>query len=167
MNLNLASFMIKGEYYFMADLRKLIEAYLKEAKLMQLATSIDNQPWVCSVWFATDEKMNIYWFSSITRRHSNEVLKNKKVAAAIVIPQTPDDPPRGLQLEGIAELLTNKKDIDKAMSVYIDRIFSEETVKNFMKNKESPHKFYRIKPTKFVLFDVVNFPKQSRQEFIL
>ena len=150
----------------MADLRKLIEKYLKEAKLMQLATSIDNQPWVCSVWFATDEKMNIYWFSSITRRHSKEVIKNKKVAAAIVIPQTPDDPPRGLQLEGIAELLTDQKDIDKAMSVYAGRIFSRSIIEDFIKDKQKPHKFYKLRPTKFVLFDVVNFPKQSRQEFI-
>jgi len=50
---------------------------------MQLATALDNQPWVCSVWFAADKDLNIYWFSSTTRRHSGEVLKNKKVAAAI------------------------------------------------------------------------------------
>lgn len=151
----------------MADLRKLVEEYLKEAKLMQLATSIYNQPWVCSVWFAADDKLNIYWFSSTTRRHSKEVVKNKKVAAAMVIPQSPKDPPRGLQLEGTAELLTNQKDIAKAISVYADRIFSRTIIKDLIENKEKPHKFYRIKPTKFVLFDVVNFPKDSRLELIL
>lgn len=39
------------------ELKKIIEDYLKEAKLMQLATSVDGQPWVCSVWFAADEVM--------------------------------------------------------------------------------------------------------------
>lgn len=63
---------------------------------MQLATSLDNQPWVCNVWFAADTKLNIYWFSSITRRHSDEVTKNQKVAGAIVLPQSPEDPSRGL-----------------------------------------------------------------------
>lgn len=149
------------------DLRKLIEEYLKEAKLMQLATSSDNQPWVCSVWFAADSDLNIYWFSSITRRHSKELLKNKKVAGAIALPQAPDDPPRGLQFQGIAELLENERDIDKAISVYEGRIFSKEKIEELINHKEKPHKFYRIKPTKFVLFDAVNFPDNSRQELDL
>lgn len=149
------------------DLRNLIKEYLNEAKLMQLATSINNQPWVCSVWFAADENLNIYYFSSTTRRHSEEVLKNPKVAAAIVLPHTPNDTARGLQLEGTVEVLIKEEDIDKAISVYKDRIFPKHTIDEFMDNKEKPHKFYKIKPTQFVLFDVVNFPDNSRQEYNL
>lgn len=149
------------------DLKKLIQDYLKEARLMQLATAIDNQPWVCSVWFAADKDLNIYWFSSTIRRHSSEVVKNQKVAAAIVLPQTPEDPPRGLQLQGTAELLTDQKDIDKAISVYAGRVFPKEKIFEFMKSKTHPHRFYRIQPTQFVLFDVVNFPDNSRQEYKL
>lgn len=148
-------------------LRKLIEDYLKEAKLMQLATSVNNQPWVCSVWFATDENLNIYWFSPITRRHSKEVIKNQKVAGAIVLPQTPKAPPRGLQFQGAAQLLTKKEDIGKAISVYAERIFSKEKILEFMNDEETPHRFYRIKPTQFVLFDLVNFPEKPRQEYRL
>lgn len=128
------------------DLRKLIEDYLKEAKLMQLATSLDNQPWVCSVWFAADEDLNIYWISSMNRRHSKEVMENQKVAAAIVLPQTPQDPPRGLQFQGIAELLENEADIDKAITLFAGRIFPKEKIEEFMDSKTHPHSFYRIKP---------------------
>ncbi len=149
------------------ELRKLIEDYLREAKLMQLATSVDNQPWVCSVWFAADEDLNIYWFSSTTRRHSKEVMQNNKVAAAIVLPQTPQDSARGLQLQGTAELLTEQKDIDKAISVYAGRIFTKEQIEEFAALKDKPHRFYRIKPTQFVLFDSVNFPDESRREYNL
>lgn len=149
------------------DLRKLIEEYLKEAKLMQLATVFNNQPWVCSVWFAADSDLNIYYFSAITRRHSEEVLKNNKVAGAAVLPQNPNDPPRGLYFQGKAEVLQKQEDIDKAISAYADRIFSREKIKEFMGHKEKPHKFYRIKPAKFVLFDAVNFPDNPRQELTL
>lgn len=138
------------------ELRKLIEEYLKEARLMQFATSVDNQPWVCSVWFASDEKLNIYWFSATTRRHSKEVMKNNKVAGAIALPQTPEDSPRGLQFQGSAEMLTNQNDIDEAISLYSRRIFSKETINELMKDKEKPHKFYKIKPTQFVLFDAIH-----------
>jgi len=149
----------------MKELRKLVWDYLQEAKLMQLSTEADGQPWTCSVWFAADSDLNIYWFSSTTRRHSKEVMKNPKVAAAIVLPHTPEEKPRGLQLEGIAELLTNPKDIEKASSVYEGRIFSKDTVDEFMNFEDKPHRFYRIKPNSFVLFDVVNFPDESRQEY--
>lgn len=149
------------------DLETLIKGYLKEAKLMQLATSVDNQPWVCSVWFAADEDLNIYWISSTTRRHSDEAIKNPKVAAAIVLPHTPKDSARGLQLQGKAELLTKQEDIDKAAFLFTGRIFTEEKIKEFMASEKYPHRFYKIKPSQFVLFDTVNFPENSRQEYNL
>ncbi len=149
------------------DLRSLIADYLKKAKLMQLATSIEDQPWVCNVWFASDEDLNIYWFSSLTRRHSKELLKNNKVAGAIAFPQTPENKPQGLQFQGSAQLLNTAIDIDKAISVYQNRIFSNEKIMKLMESKETPHCFYRLKPSLFVLFDPVNFPDNSRQELSL
>ena len=149
------------------ELRKLIQDYLEEAKLMQLATSVDHQPWICSVWFAADEDLNIYWFSSMTRKHSQEVVKNNRVAAAMVVPQTPNDKPRGLQVKGIAKTLTNKKDIEKAISVYKGRIFPKKTIDKLMKDTETPHKFYKITPSQFVLFDAVHFGDTWRQEYNL
>jgi len=146
------------------NLRKLIEDYLKEAKLMQLSTAVNNQPWVCHVWFASDEDLNVYWFSSTTRRHSKEVMKNPKVGGAIVFPHTPKDTPRGLQFEGTAKLLTKKSEIQKARSVYEGRIFSKREVDDFINSRTSPHCFYKIKPKLFVLFDLVNFPKNPRRE---
>lgn len=147
------------------SLKKLIQDYLKEAKLMQLATSVNNQPWVCSVWFAADDKLNIYWISSTTRRHSNEVTKNLKVAAAIALPHTPEDVPRGLQLQGKAKLLTSKKEIAKAILLFTGRIFTRKNIVKFMKSKTSPHRFYKIEPTQFVLFDAQNYPNDSRKEW--
>lgn len=36
-----------------------------------------------------------------------------------------------------------------------------------MEDEKKPHKFYRIKPTQFVLFDAVNFEDNWRQEYNL
>lgn len=151
----------------MTELRELIKEYLRRAKLMQLATSEKDQPWVCSVWFAADDDLNLYWLSSITRRHSDEVMKNDRVAGAIVLPQTPEDPPVGIQFQGTAGLLTSKEDIEKAFSVYAGRIFPVEKIREFMASEEKPHRFYRIRPVKYVLFDTVNYPENSRRELVL
>ncbi|QQS18107.1 pyridoxamine 5'-phosphate oxidase family protein [Candidatus Saccharibacteria bacterium] len=119
---------------------------------MQLATvGKDGKPWVCNVWFAADKDQNIYWFSATTRRHSIEVMQNPHVAASICLPQTPADKPRGLQLEGTAEQLTNPKDIAVAMKHYVGRVFSLKQVKDFMAHLDRPHRFYRIKVESFVL----------------
>lgn len=147
------------------ELKSFIATYLKDAKMMQLATVGQNgKPWVCNVWFAADNNLNIYWFSAITRRHSQEVAQNPHVAAAICLPQTPADKPRGLQLEGTAELLTKPADITVAMKHYVGRVFSLKQVKEFMTHLDRPHRFYRIKPDNFVLFDTVNYPENPRQE---
>ena len=95
------------------------------------------------------------------------ILKNPNVAAAIVLPQSPKDTPRGIQLKGTAKVLDDQKDVDKAIAVYKYRIFPMETIEKFMKDPEFPHKFYKIKPSQIVLFDGVNFPEKWRQELNL
>jgi|SRR6185369_2907999 len=147
------------------DLKKLIQDYLSKAKMLHLATGAGKQPWVCNVWFASDDTMNIYWFSGIHRRHSSEVQANPLVSGGITLPQTPEDPPRGLQFQGTAEKLTLETDINKAISLYKDRIFPEAKIQQFMASPTNPHDFYRIEPSLFVLFDVVNFPENPRQEW--
>lgn len=133
--------------------------------MMQLATADGSQPWVCNVWFAADEAMNIYWFSTESRRHSQEVEKNEKVGATVCLPQTLDDTPRAVQLEGIAKKLTDEAAITQARSVYEGRIFSAEKINQLIGDPDWPHHFYRIKPNLFVLYDAVHFPEVSRQEW--
>lgn len=149
------------------NLKALIKDYLQTAKLMQLATVSAGKPWVCNVWFAADEALSIYWFSSTTRRHSHEVVSDPHVAGAICLPFTPDDKPRGLQFEGTAEQLRGEADIQRAISLYSPRIFSATKVHDFMSRPDHPHCFYRIKPELFVLFDIEHFPGDPRQEYRL
>lgn len=142
------------------DLRKLIEDYLKEARLMQVATSKDNQPWVASVYFAFDEKLSLYWISNPTRRHSKEIKDNEKVAGTIVLPHSHGEKVRGLQFQGIAKQLEGKE-VEEGIECYSKRYLevSAETKKS--------HDCYKITPKLFVLFDEVNFPNNPRQELFL
>lgn len=151
----------------MADtLRRLIVDYLREQKLMQLATlGGDGAPWICSVWFGFDDDLTIYFFSATNRQHSVEIERDSRVAVAMALPHTPQDPPRGLQFKGAATRLTEEADVAKARSVYQGRIFDGATVDTLMVHPERPHAFYKVVPSLFVLFDAVNFPDNSRQEY--
>ena len=149
------------------QVEQLVREYLTGSRthMLQLATAADNQPWLCNVWFAVDESLNVYWFSANNRRHSLEIAKNPKVAGAVCDPQGPDDTPAAVQFQGIAVELTDNDDILKARSVYEGRVFDAATVDKLIANPEKPHRFYKVTPELFVLFDAVNFPEVSRQEW--
>lgn len=51
---------------------------------MSLATSADNKPRVCEVYFVYDTDLNFYFRSKTSRRHSQEIAKNPYVSANIV-----------------------------------------------------------------------------------
>lgn len=149
-----------------ADIRQLIVDYMTEQKLMQLATMSENGPWVCSVWQAFDRDLSIYFFSATTRQHSQEIEKDNRVAGALAKPHSISDQPRAVQFSGTAERLTDPADIARARSTYEGRIFDVATIDKLMSHPDRPHVFYKITPKRFVLFDAVNFPENSRQEYI-
>ncbi len=149
------------------NLRQLIEEYLKQATLMQVATVRNNQPWACSVYFAADPNMNLYWLSKPDRRHSIEISENEKVAGTIVLPHTPGDKVRGIQFEGVAKELKNKTEVTEAMTIYAKRFGMPKDRMNEIISHTDGHVCYQVTPSLYVLFDEINFPDASRQEYEL
>ncbi len=150
------------------DVEKIVRDYLQTAKtrMMQLATSSNNQPWVCTLYYALDEDLSFIWLSLPERRHSQEIVKNPNVAGAIAHDQQPPvDFVRGLQFEGKAKLLEDKEE-EKAAKLYIQQLGREKTLLQDIRSSKNPHKVYKVKVQKFVLVDSQNFPKDSRQEWI-
>lgn len=150
------------------DLKKLIQEYLAGARLMQLATSANDQPWVCTIHFYSDEDLNIYWISLPDRRHSKEIAQNPKVAATMMIH---DDKPNekyivGISVEGTATL-ASEEDIEKIGESYISKLGKDTSLVDDIKAGSNPHKFYKITPLKIVLLDTKNFPDNPRQEINL
>lgn len=145
------------------DLKNLIEAYLKEARMMILATVGGDQPWSCTLYFTADEKSNLYWISTSDTRHSKEISINKKVSASIPV-KFEDLTVVGVQVEGDATLVSDPHEIERAIRIYTDKFNrGEDWYKDFIAGKNE-HELYRLKPRLFVLFDRENFPDDSRQE---
>lgn len=136
-----------------------------ETRMMQLATCADNQPWLCNVWFVADDDLRIYWFSATNRRHSKEIARNPQVAATICKPQAPTDPAIAVQIAGVVHELSEDSDMALARKVYEGVVFTAKQIDDFMSNPDRPHRFYRLDPTEFVLFDTIDFPENSRREW--
>lgn len=147
------------------DASEYIKKYLNESKFMQLATAVDNKPWVCTLHFVADEDANIYWLSLPTRRHSEEIAQNPHIAVAIAVKT--DMPVIGVQAEGTAELVTDLETITKVMDLYVERHGTGKTFVDRVVQGIDNHKMYKLTPTRIQLFDEVNFPKQPPKEWII
>jgi uncharacterized protein YhbP (UPF0306 family) len=152
----------------MANIKQLANTYLQTARVMQLATCVNNQPWVCNIHFASDDDLNLYWVSDPTRRHSQEIVQNPKAAVTIKIHEdTPDEPyVIGISLEGQATLL-NDEETKKVANLYISKLNKAPTLLQEILEGKNVRKFYRLKPSKLVIFDTKNFPDNPRQEVML
>src|SRR6185312_12632726 len=96
------------------DPKELIKQYANQKKVMQLATAVDNQPYACNVHFYADDELNFYWISTEARRHSQEIAKNPKVSATVLVHENTSDENYvvGLTIVGEAELLGSEVDDD-------------------------------------------------------
>lgn len=139
-----------------ATVKDKLTAYLAEAKMMQLATAtLEGAPWVCNVWFVADKNLNLYWISATTRRHSLELQANPQVAASVCLVRDPSESNRGaLQIEGTAAQVVSPLEVAKALKLYVAKgIFTGVQVKKSMADINAPHRFYKLTPTKIILFD--------------
>lgn len=145
--------------------KDLVKKYLAETLIMQLATSVNGQPWICNLHFITDAASNIYWISKTNRRHSQEIATNPHTAIAIAV-QT-EKPLVGVQAEGTTEIVTNTDDVRAIMGLYMERHGTDSAFVETIINGTNEHKLYVFRPTRFSLFDQANFAEQPSQEWVL
>jgi uncharacterized protein YhbP (UPF0306 family) len=146
----------------------LIREYLSTVKVMQLATSTDDQPWACTVHYYSDESLNFYWISTLEREHSRHIAQNPKVAATILVHEnTPSENyVIGISVGGTAELIGEYID-EKVGQAYVQKHAKDPNLLADIASGKNPHKFYCLRPSRFVLFDSKSFPGQPRQEWRL
>lgn len=131
---------------------------------MQLATFDNGQPWLCNLYFVSDNQNNIYWTSAKKRRHSQEIYKNSMVAATIV--HDPDHK-QALQITGEASEVS-LSDVERVNKLYGDK-FGDKTsrLEEVMASSPEGRAYWVLKPTTISFWDEVNFPDSPKQEFLL
>jgi uncharacterized protein YhbP (UPF0306 family) len=144
---------------------ELIRKYLNQVNIMQLATAANNQPWACTVHYYSDDDFNFYWISTLERKHSQDIKQNPKVAAAILVHEnTPEEQyVIGISVEGTAELI--ERGIPAEIVQGYVRKHGKDSDMSDIAAGQNPHKFYRLKPSRIVLFDNKNFPEDPRKEW--
>ena len=146
----------------MHEVFKTIEPYIENVKLLVIASSDKNHPWIATVFYCYDEELNLYFLSRLARRHSQEIVRNKRVAVAIADQnQIFGNKMKGLQIEGTCIPL-NGKEAKNAFELYKKRFVKVEGFmpeKSLVRYEESfskgevIHRVWKIIPTKIKIFD--------------
>ena len=131
-------------------------AEVAQAKTMQLATSRDGQPWVCTVYFVLHQG-NFYWLSFPERRHSQELASNANAAIAIALKT--DVPVVGMQAEGTVEAVTNLDEVTTVLGLYVKKYNQGMKFTERFEKGENRHVLYRFSPGAAMTFDEESRPQ--------
>jgi uncharacterized protein YhbP (UPF0306 family) len=98
--------------------KRIIE-FIKNHHLLTLATSKDNTPYCCNVFYVYNEKNNSLIFSSdIKTKHATDFIENPEVAGTIALETKDVEKIQGVQLLGrITE--PKREEIDNATKQYL------------------------------------------------
>lgn len=133
------------------DIEKIIRDNLVGVIHMSLATSNNDKPWISELHFAYDKKLNFYFRSLPTRRHSLEITINPNVAGNVIKQHKLDEPLIGVYFEGKARVLNGTVEKRKAFECMKARLgIGEENLEE--SNRNDGHQFYEVKVDKFYIF---------------
>lgn len=119
-------------------------------------------PWLCNVYFVTDEENNIYWTSGKSRRHSREITKNPISACTIVHDSKKK---QALQITGMSY------EVSLADAERVHRLYGEEfgdkphRLTEVLENTPDGRAYWVIEPKTISFWDEVNFPDSPKQEY--
>lgn len=117
---------------------------------MQLATSRDGQPWICTVYFIVNGG-NFYWLSFPDRRHSKELTDNAKAAVAIALHEKA--PVVGVQAEGNVRAVRDLSEAARVLALYVRKYGKGKDFIELLKRGKNRHELYCLAPESVMLFD--------------
>ena len=142
------------------NIEQAIRDYVPQILHMSLGTCVDNRPWVCEVHFVYDDELNLYFRSLPSRRHSQEIAANPRVAGNIVTQHSADLKPRGVYFEGTAEMLTDVDEHHPVYALFCDRLARDSRILEEAKDPEGTQ-FYKIIVNDYYLLDARDAPFQK------
>ena len=107
-----------------------ISAFLKKHTTLTLAT-VDREAWpqAASLFYASDEALNLYWVSGEKSRHSLNLERVSRVAITIHNATWDWRDIQGVQIDGQARRLIDPDETDRAWALFRDKFpFTAEFV---------------------------------------
>jgi uncharacterized protein YhbP (UPF0306 family) len=132
-----------------------IKDYLKSHFQFVLATSGEH-PWVATLYYSTDDDLNIYFLTSPKTIHAQHIKDNPKVAASFAdSPQAPNSKKVGLQIYGICKEITGARKITHAITLWTKtlNVTNKDYSYQGMLKKAISGRMYKLTPKKIKFFN--------------
>ncbi len=133
------------------EIEKAVRDYIGKTIHLSLATVSQDAPWVCELHFAFDDKLNLYFRSLKSRRHSQEIAVNPQVAGNIIDKYRVGEPVVGVYFEGKAELVGAGKDQELAAECLKTRLKIENDIVAEA-DDDAGHQFYKVTVANWYVF---------------
>jgi uncharacterized protein len=126
------------------------DAFLRKHTTLTLAT-IDREAWpqAASVFYASDDALQLYWVSDEKSRHAQNLERVSRIAATIHHETWDWRDIHGVQIEGPARRVIDPDEIDRAWALFRDKFpFASEFTDQIARST-----FYVLKPQWIRLID--------------
>ena len=137
-----------------------VRAFLGEHNTLSLATSKSDQPWAASLFFVSDDDLNLYFVSDGGTRHAQELSDNPRVAATVNVDCRDWTAIRGIQIEGRASPVP-QANREAVLARYLEKFTDVAALFNNPRNDQerkvaarlSASAFYCVTPSTIRLID--------------
>jgi len=154
------------------ELKEMILDYLKAHNTVSLATEKDGRPHAATVFYASIG-LQLYFLSSPTSRHSENLSLNPRVSATINEDYSDWLAIKGIQMEGRVESVGGIVENGRIAKAYVkkfpgvaDFLFSPRKLGQAIASKVAKVRFYRLVPAKiYFINNEIGFGQ--REELIL
>ncbi len=104
----------------MTETTEIIRAYLETQSTLALATvNAAGYPEVTPLFYVSDERLNLYWLSAPSSRHSVNLTARPRVAATVYASAWQWSDIVGLQIEGSAEVISDERVREQITVIYL------------------------------------------------
>jgi hypothetical protein len=117
---------------------------------MQVATTRENRPWICTVYFVIFNG-KFYWLSYPERRHSEELSLESRAAIAVVLQAT--QPVVGIQAEGDVAIVRDIDEASRVLDLYVAKYDQGAQFIEHLKAGTNKHVLYGFTPHQVLIFD--------------
>lgn len=138
------------------QIKKEILKFLKSNGILSLAVASDGTPWVCTLYYGVDNKMNLYVVTDPNNTHGNIMSGNPKVAFNVFDSrQKITEPKKGLQGKGKISMVRGPKDVTAALNLWhkANPGVEERITAKTILDKNSDTKIFKITPTYLKYFN--------------
>ncbi|MCA9380852.1 pyridoxamine 5'-phosphate oxidase family protein [Candidatus Dojkabacteria bacterium] len=133
----------------------LIKTFLENNKLVTIATEDSGNPWICNVYYASDDDLNLYFLSSIEENHSKHIEENNNIAFTVVWfnPDNLSDR-KSVQAKGKIEIVGVGKELIHGLKIYTKKFGRNyKELHNELEHKLSDMRLYVIRTSYIKYWD--------------